>query len=53
MDKELIANPAICPPGDVAARLEPLFERGASLERDARRSSVAALREKLAAQKKH
>ena len=52
MDKELLANPAIYPPGEVAARLEPLFERGASRERDDRRAFVAAIWEKLAAQQK-
>lgn len=51
MDKELLANPAVYPPDEIAARLETLFERGASAERDARRKFVGDVWIKLAAQK--
>ena len=51
MDKELLANPAVYPPDEIAARLETLFERGASAERDARRKFVGDIWITLAAKK--
>ena len=49
MDKDLLANPAVYPPDEIAARLETLFERGASAERDARRHFVGDVWAKLTA----
>lgn len=47
-DKALLDNPGIYPPEEVSKRLEPLFERGASAERDARRAFLKGLWEQLA-----
>ena len=52
MDKELLANPAVYPPDEIAARLETLSERGASAERDARRNFVGDVWAQLTAKKK-